>query len=238
MRRKTFWSGVGDAIYVVLYGVMGAVFWFAPARNMRNMPSFGIEHMLLLAGIAAAILVHLWRLTLARPGTARMNAVEGDAPDAWVSSPPVTMSKEAGERTGRGLFALTSDLAVFSIFLLLFVVLFPDLRAQRIYSPESAAIGNMRTILYGENDYHFATGRYDPIEKLTGANPPRLDGKWTGVKLEYRYTVTVGNDGQSFKALAMPENKKMRAFYVDDSGVIRSAMPGKEPTVESKAIGE
>ncbi len=76
---------------------------------------------------------------------------------------------------------------------------------------------------------------------LQKGNPPCLLGKFDEIKNGYRYTLGVGGDGKSFKALAVPgspETNNNRRFYLDESGAIRVTTDGSEPNKNSTTVGE
>jgi hypothetical protein len=103
------------------------------------------------------------------------------------------------------------------------------------------AIGNLRTVLGAENAYYSAKGVYGTFDALTQGNPPVLDGKWDGVKNDYRIALTITADGQHFKALAVPDKpdkKHNRRYCVDESGVIRVTTDGSEPNKGWTPLGE
>lgn len=111
--------------------------------------------------------------------------------------------------------------------ILIIAVVAPNRVGSRPQSNESAAIGNLRTIRGAQNAYNSATGIYAAkFADLTGAKPPFLDGNWDASKNGYDFTVT--GRGQAFQAIALPHSvgNGIRAFYVDETGVIRYTKDG------------
>jgi hypothetical protein len=118
-------------------------------------------------------------------------------------------------------------------------------------SEQSAAIGNLRTVLGAELNYRSKKGKFVTFEELTDAIPPFLDGRWKDtVKNGYLISLQVGEDGQSFKATAITAIKgrrertgiftsvPMRSFFLDESGVIRWAVGEGVANENSTPIGE
>lgn len=106
-------------------------------------------------------------------------------------------------------------------------------------SNESAAIGNLRTLVGAEVAYHAAHGQYTAdFADLTGANPPFLDGDWSVPRSGYNFIL--GGDANNFTANAnavVYGNTGGKGFFTDSSGVIRYE-EGADANASSKIIGQ
>ncbi len=138
-------------------------------------------------------------------------------------------------------FTLIELMIVVAIIAIIAAIAIPNLLRSRIQSNESAAIGNLRTVLGAENAYNSAKGIYGNFASLTGATPPFLDGTWPGAKSGYTYAeITLANTNNSFSSTATPVGQGTtgsRGFFVDESGVIRSGAAGAA-SVAGTPIGQ
>lgn len=129
-------------------------------------------------------------------------------------------------------FTLIELMIVVAIIAIIAAIAIPNLLRSRIQSNESAAIGNLRTVLGAENAYNSAKGEYGSFANLTtGSTPPFLDGTWPGTKSGYTFAeIGLGGTGNSkFSSTAVPVGQGTtgsRGFYVDESGVIRAGAGG------------
>jgi hypothetical protein len=131
---------------------------------------------------------------------------------------------------------------IVSFVMLLFVLFGAGPRPHQYQSNESAAIGNLRTILGAENAYNSATGTFGNWADMTGVTPPYLDGDWTTMKSGYDFTLTTTDNGKGFEAVAVPHSPERgtRGFYVNEKGVIRFSKNGlkSKPNSQSMPIGD
>jgi hypothetical protein len=123
---------------------------------------------------------------------------------------------------------------------------------RHIQSNESAAIGNLRTIVGAETAYYSSKGTYTGNwADMTDVTPPYLDGNWTTTKQGYDFTLTAIENGKGYEVVAVPHTKatlvkklffvtSVRGFFTDTSGVIRANADGLEskPSAASSPIGE
>ncbi len=128
-------------------------------------------------------------------------------------------------------FTLIELMIVVAIIAIIAAIAIPNLLRSRIQSNESAAIGNLRTVLGSENAYNSAKGVYGSYAALTtGSTPPFLDGTWPGAKSGYTFAeIGLGTGANSFNATAVPVGQGTtgsRGFIVDESGVIKAAAAG------------
>ena len=139
-------------------------------------------------------------------------------------------------------FTLIELMIVVAIIAIIAAIAIPNLLRSRIQSNESAAIGNLRTVLGAENAYNSAKGVYGNFAALTTGNtPPFLDGTWPGAKSGYSFAeVTLANSANQFSSTAIPVGQGTtgsRGFFVDESGVIRAGDAGAA-TVGGTPIGQ
>ncbi len=138
-------------------------------------------------------------------------------------------------------FTLIELMIVVAIIAIIAAIAIPNLLRSRIQSNESAAIGNLRTVLGAENAYNSAKGVYGSYTNLTTNTPPFLDGTWPGAKSGYTFAeITLANTNNSFSASATPvgqDTTGSRGFFVDESGVIRGAAAGAA-SVAGTPIGQ
>ena len=132
-------------------------------------------------------------------------------------------------------FTLIELMIVVAIIANIAAIAIPNLLRSRIQSNESAAIGNLRTVLGAENAYNSAKGIYGNFASLTTGNtPPFLDGTWPGAKSGYSFAeITLANSSNSFSGTAVPVGQNTtgsRGFFVDESGVIRAGAAGAAST--------
>ncbi len=134
-------------------------------------------------------------------------------------------------------FTLIELMIVVAIIAIIAAIAIPNLLRSRIQSNESAAIGNLKSIIGAEIAYNAANGTFGEFDDLTGATPPFLDGNWSGIKQGYTYTISSAT-ATNFEARATPEeNSGIRHFYADASGVIRYNIGG-DASATSDPIGE
>jgi prepilin-type N-terminal cleavage/methylation domain-containing protein len=138
-------------------------------------------------------------------------------------------------------FTLIELMIVVAIIAIIAAIAIPNLLRSRIQSNESAAIGNLRTVVGAQTSFHSANNAYsvDFTALLDDSNgPPYLDGAWDGVKQGYGFVMA--GTPQNFDCTATPDEQGVtgvRGFYVDASGVIRADATGAA-TVASTPIGE
>ncbi len=136
-------------------------------------------------------------------------------------------------------FTLIELMIVVAIIAIIAAIAIPNLLRSRMQSNESAAIGNLRTIVGAEVAYHAANYQYTAtFDDLTSATPSFLDGDWAGVKQGYNFTL--GGTAQDFNANADPSEQGVtgnKGFFTNASGVIRF-VDGGAADATSTPIGE
>jgi type II secretory pathway pseudopilin PulG len=138
-------------------------------------------------------------------------------------------------------------LIVVAIILILAAIAAPKLNQNRMYTQETAAISQIKSIHTAQVQYYSQFGRYattlaelgpptSGAEGIAAANllPEDLaKGKKTG----YNFVVT--GDPNGYQISATPEafgNTGRRTFYSDQSGVIKENWGAEPATITSKEI--
>ncbi len=136
-------------------------------------------------------------------------------------------------------FTLIELMIVVAIIAIIAAIAIPNLLRSRMQSNESAAIGNLRTVVGAQVAYNASQYAYTALfTDLTGATPPFLDGNWGGSK--QGYTFTLGGTADNFTANADPTTVGTtgnKYFFTDASGVIRYDNAAAA-TAASNPIGE
>jgi prepilin-type N-terminal cleavage/methylation domain-containing protein len=155
-------------------------------------------------------------------------------------------------------FTLIELMIVVAIIAIIAAIAIPNLLRSRMSANEAGAAGAMRTISTGEVGFQSAAfvdgdgdgvGDYGTLAQLAdpdggGATPPFID-QVLGNGLKHGYTfavvVTPGNAAQvpAYTCTAVPSapgRTGFRAYFVDESGVIRFTANGDAPTVASAPL--
>ena len=136
-------------------------------------------------------------------------------------------------------FTLIELMIVVAIIAIIAAIAIPNLLRSRMQSNESAAVGNLRTIVGAQTAFQGANFEYaTTFDQLTTATPPFLDGDWTTAKSGYNYVL--GGDANAFTANANAVQYGVtgnRGFFTDASGVIRFE-EGGDATAASAVLGQ
>ena len=136
-------------------------------------------------------------------------------------------------------FTLIELMIVVAIIAIIAAIAIPNLLRSRMQSNESAAIGNLRTIVGAEVAYHAANYQYTAdFADLTGATPAFLDGDWAVAKSGYNFVL--GGDTSAFTANANAVTygtTGSKGFFTDATGVIRYA-DGADAAATDTPIGQ
>ena len=136
-------------------------------------------------------------------------------------------------------FTLIELMIVVAIIAIIAAIAIPNLLRSRIQSNESAAIGNLRTVIGAQVAYMASENAYSTdFVTLTGATPPYLEGDWAATKSGYNFVM--GGDAMNFACNANAASYGVtggRGFFTDASGVIRFA-DGADADATGTPIGE
>ena len=125
-------------------------------------------------------------------------------------------------------FSLIELLIVVAIIGIIAAIAIPNLLAARRSANEAGAIGTLRTIATSEQTYQSSNGVYATRAQLAGLLDSTLS-TGSGVKSGFTFAVNTTNSALSFNATATPVtvgSTGQRAFYTDESGVIRQDATG------------
>lgn len=148
-------------------------------------------------------------------------------------------------------FTLIELMIVITIILIIAAIAIPNLLRSRMSANEAGAAGGMRTISTAEVNYQTAgidaatngVGKYATLTSLgTGVTPfidPALSsGQKNGYTFQANPTFEAGTVPR-YTAIATPSQSGatgFRAYFVDESGVIRFEGAGGTPTSSSPPL--
>ncbi len=145
-------------------------------------------------------------------------------------------------------FTLIELMIVVAIIAIIAAIAIPNLLRSRMSANEASAVGGIRTISTGEISYQAAgivpdavtgVGQYGNLAALGATTPSFIDAAIaTGTKSGYTFVaIAVANSSApSYTATAVPASAGStgtKAYFVDQSGVIRFTADGTAPTVAS-----
>lgn len=148
-------------------------------------------------------------------------------------------------------FTLIELMIVVLIIAIILGIALPNLLRSRMTANEATATGSMRTISTGESSYQSAgidattngIGKYATLSSLGTGTVPFIDaGLASGAKSGYLFEATPALDSGTiprYSATGSPavQNKTgFRAYFVDETGVIRFEGGGGTPTSTSPPI--
>ncbi len=137
-------------------------------------------------------------------------------------------------------FTLIELMIVVAIIAIIAAIAIPNLLRSRIQSNESAAVGNLRTVVGAQTAHQAANFSYATTwAELTGATPPFLDGVWEATP-KSGYSFTLGGTVNNFICNADPVEVGVtgnKGFFTDSSGVIRYA-EGAAADATSAVLGQ
>ncbi len=137
-------------------------------------------------------------------------------------------------------FTLIELMIVVTIIAIVAAIAIPNLIRSRMAANEANAVKSLRTLSSAEVEFQSAAiapdpsglGMYGTLAQLGGQNPPFIDQPlMSGLRNGYQYNVTLNGQGPgnpAYQATALPLTPQtgQRAFYVDQSGVIRFTADG------------
>ena len=152
----------------------------------------------------------------------------------WEPEEKLLMKKNKG-------FTLIELMIVVAIIAIIAAIAIPNLLRSRMQSNESAAIGNLRTVVGSQVTYHAANYAYAAdFATLTGGTPPFLDGDWAASKSGFTFALAAPNVGD-FECTATPDTLGTtgeKSFFVDASGVIKYVVGIGPAVTGSTPIGQ
>jgi prepilin-type N-terminal cleavage/methylation domain-containing protein len=148
-------------------------------------------------------------------------------------------------------FSLIELLIVVAIILIIAAIAIPNLMRARMSANEASAVGSVRTINTSEVQYNstYGTGFATSLAALGGAAGTCTASNTTaclldsvlagGQKSGYNFTAPGANNNQTYTVTAVPVavgQTGQRAFFSDQSGVIRYNTAGTVPDSTSPAL--
>jgi prepilin-type N-terminal cleavage/methylation domain-containing protein len=148
-------------------------------------------------------------------------------------------------------FSLIELLIVVAIILIIAAIAIPNLMRARMSANEASAVGSVRTINTSEVQYNstYGQGFATSLAALGGAAGTCTASNTTaclldsvlagGQKSGYNFTAPGANNNQTYTVTAVPVavgQTGQRAFFSDQSGVIRYNTAGTVPDSTSPAL--
>ncbi len=145
------------------------------------------------------------------------------------------MAHSFAERFSKGDFrvslrsgvTLLEVLVVAGVLVIIFTMIVPSLLRSKIASNEASAIGSLKQIGSGQEQYKFGAGSncYGALSELAAGDNPYVDETvGSGKKSGYNFTVIVPPNRERYIARASPvtpDKTGQRYFYLDESGIVR-----------------
>jgi prepilin-type N-terminal cleavage/methylation domain-containing protein len=155
--------------------------------------------------------------------------------------------RQVCRRRDRRGFSLIELLIVVAIILILAAIAAPKLNQNRMYTQETAAISQIKTIHTAQTQYYSQFGRYaanmaelgPPASGTPGPSAADLipDDLAKGKKTGFNFTLVGGPAGYTISAV--PEvynNTGRRTFFSDQTLVIKENWGAEPATITSKEI--
>ena len=145
-------------------------------------------------------------------------------------------------------FTLIELMIVVAIIAIIAAIAIPNLLRSRMSANEASAVGGIRTVSTGEISYQAAgvvpdavtgVGQYGTLAQLGATTPSFIDAAIaTGTKSGYTFLVLpiANSSAPSYTTTAVPAapgSTGNKAYFCDQSGVIRFTADGTAPTVAS-----
>lgn len=149
-------------------------------------------------------------------------------------------------------FTLIELMIVVTIIAIIAAIAIPNLIRSRMAANEANALKSLRTLSSAEVEFQsaaiapdaFGMGMYGTLAQLGGQNPPFIDQLlMNGLRNGYQYAVALngqapGNPAYQGTAVPISPQTGQRAYFVDQSGVIRYTSDGGAtiPTAASSPV--
>ncbi len=151
---------------------------------------------------------------------------------AWGRRP--TFRPGVAPRAASRGFSFVELLMVVAIISILAALAVPYLQRVKMTAQEKSAQANVRTLFESQALYQGRFQRYGSLDQLVGER--LIDQSFnSGHRDGYDYAVTVSS-GSHFELTAVPNAPGItgeKAYYVDETGVIRYTEDGSVPSVAS-----
>lgn len=143
------------------------------------------------------------------------------------------------EISSRSGVTLLEMLVVAGVLIIIFTMIVPSLLRSKIAGNEASAIGSLKQIGSGQEQYKFGAGSncYGTLSELSAGDNPYVDETiGAGKKSGYNFFVWVPPGRERFVARAnpvTPDKTGKRCFYTDESGVVRYRVGGPARSTDS-----